>query len=35
MGMADEGARLRCSALVMTDSPALVRCYAQLRWLGV
>ena len=33
--MADEGAGLRRSALVMTRSPALVRCYAVLRWLGV
>ena len=33
--MADEGAELRRSALVMTCSPALVRCYAVLRWLRV
>ena len=33
--MADEGVGLRRSALVMTRSPALVRCYAVLRWLGV
>ena len=33
--MADEGAGLHRSALVMTRSPALVRCYAVLRWLGV
>ena len=33
--MADEGAELHRSALVMTRSPALVRCYAVLRWLGV
>ena len=33
--MSDEGARLRRSALLMTRSPALVRCYAVLRWLGV
>ena len=33
--MADEGAGLRRRALVMTCSPALVRCYALLRWLGV
>ena len=33
--MADEGVGLRRSALVMTRWPALVRCYAVLRWLGV
>ena len=33
--MADEGVGLRRSALLMTRSPALVRCYAVLRWLGV
>ena len=33
--MADEGAGLHRSAWVMTRSPALVRCYAVLRWLGV
>ena len=33
--MADEGVGLHRSALVMTRSPALVRCYAVLRWLGV
>ena len=33
--MSDEGAGLRRSALVMTCSPALVRRYAVLRWLGV
>ena len=33
--MADEGVGLRRSALVMTRWPALVRCYAILRWLGV
>ena len=33
--MADEGVGLCRSALVMTRSPALVRCYAVLRWLGV
>ena len=33
--MAGEGAGLRRSALVMTRSPAVVRCYAVLRWLGV
>ena len=33
--MADEGAGLRRSAVMMTRWPALVRCYAVLRWLGV
>ena len=33
--MADEGVGSRRSALVMTRWPALVRCYAVLRWLGV
>ena len=33
--MADERVGLRRSALVMTRSPPLVRCYAVLRWLGV
>ena len=33
--MADEGAGLRRSALLMTRWPVLVRCYAVLRWLGV
>ena len=33
--MADEGAGLHRSALLMTRWPALVRCYAMLRWLGV
>ena len=33
--MADAGVGLRRSALVMTRSPALVRCYAVLCWLGV
>ena len=33
--MSDAGAGLRRSALVMTRWPALVRCYAVLRWLGV
>ena len=33
--MADEGAGLRRSALVMTCSPVLVRRYAVLRCLGV
>ena len=32
--MADEGVGLRRSALLMTRSPTLVRCYALLRWLG-
>ena len=33
--MADEGVGLRRSAVMMTCSPALVRRYAVLRWLGV
>ncbi len=33
--MSNEGAGLCRSALVMTRWPALVRCYAVLRWLGV
>ena len=33
--MADDGAWLRRSALAMTDSPALVRYYILLHWLGV
>ena len=33
--MSGEGAGLRRSALVMTRCPALVRCCAVLRWLGV
>ena len=32
--MADKGVGLRWSALLMTRSPTLVRCYALLRWLG-
>ena len=32
--MADKGVGLRRSALLMTRSPTLVRCYALLRWLG-
>ena len=33
--MSGEGAGLRRSALVMTPCPALVRCCAVQRWLGV
>ena len=33
--MAGEGAGLPRSALLMTRSPAMVSCYAVLRWLGV